>query len=338
MASVGRRECYQICIIFLISCTFSVHGFLEGIYCGKDNCYDVLGVEREATKAEIARNYRQLARKFHPDMHKTADAKKKAEEKFKLIATAYEILKDEDARKDYDYMLDNPDEIYRHYFHYYRHRMAPKVDVRYVIVASITVISVIQYLGARHRYSSAISYLITVPKYRIKAIDIARKEGLLDTAKKKGKRSKEEIKEEEDEIIKRVIESNMDIRGGYAKPKITDVLWVQIILLPYHLVMYIWWHMRWFWKFTIKREEYGDEEKLYLIKKHLKCSNTQWEAIENAEKDDYLKRELWIKEKFDVWKKEREEEMKIKLAESAKYKSYRRFMKNRGPGQITFED
>lgn len=38
------------------------------------------------------------------------------------------------------------------------------------------------------------------------------------------------------------------------------------------------------------------------------------------------------------WKKEKEDEIKIKLAESAKYKSYRRYMKNHGPGQITLDD
>jgi len=39
-----------------------------------------------------------------------------------------------------------------------------------------------------------------------------------------------------------------------------------------------------------------------------------------------------------VWQKEKEEEMKKQLAESAKYKAYRRYMKNHGPGRMTFED
>ena len=39
---------------------------------------------------------------------------------FQQIANAYEILKDEESRTDYDYMLDNPDEMYRHYYRYYR--------------------------------------------------------------------------------------------------------------------------------------------------------------------------------------------------------------------------
>jgi len=48
----------------------------------------VLGLTRDSTKSEIAKSYRQLARKYHPDMHKDPDAKVEAEIKFKIIATA----------------------------------------------------------------------------------------------------------------------------------------------------------------------------------------------------------------------------------------------------------
>jgi len=54
-------------------------------------------------------------------------------------------------RIDYDYMLDNPQEYYSHYYHYYKRKMSPKVDVRIVIAVSITVISVFQYYTAMFR-------------------------------------------------------------------------------------------------------------------------------------------------------------------------------------------
>ena len=57
----------------------------------------------------------------------------------------YEILKDDESRTDYDYMLDNPDEFYSHYYRYYRRRMAPKVDIRIVLAVTISIISGIQY-------------------------------------------------------------------------------------------------------------------------------------------------------------------------------------------------
>lgn len=60
--------------------------------------YEILGVKREATGAEIKSAYRKLARKFHPDVNKT----KEAEQKFKDINEAYEVLSDKEKRQRYD--------------------------------------------------------------------------------------------------------------------------------------------------------------------------------------------------------------------------------------------
>ncbi|ESO05988.1 hypothetical protein HELRODRAFT_160091 [Helobdella robusta] len=63
---------------------------------------------------------------------------------FQKIATAYETLRDEESRSNYDYMLDHQEEYYSHYYRYNRRRVAPKVDIRVVIVITITLISFIQ--------------------------------------------------------------------------------------------------------------------------------------------------------------------------------------------------
>lgn len=60
--------------------------------------YQVLGVEREASPEDIKRAYRKLARQLHPDVNKDADA----EEKFKLITHAYDVLSDPQQRAQYD--------------------------------------------------------------------------------------------------------------------------------------------------------------------------------------------------------------------------------------------
>ncbi|HMB57183.1 MAG TPA: DnaJ C-terminal domain-containing protein [Arenimonas sp.] len=60
--------------------------------------YDVLGVEASAGEAEIKTAYRRLARKFHPDVSK----EKGAEERFKAVNEAYEVLRDKDKRAAYD--------------------------------------------------------------------------------------------------------------------------------------------------------------------------------------------------------------------------------------------
>ena len=60
--------------------------------------YEVLGVPRTASQDEIQRAYRKLARTYHPDVNKDPDA----ENRFKEIAEAYDVLSDPDLRKRYD--------------------------------------------------------------------------------------------------------------------------------------------------------------------------------------------------------------------------------------------
>jgi len=60
--------------------------------------YEVLGVEREADPADIKRAYKRLARKYHPDVSTEQDA----EERFKEVGEAYDVLRDKDKRATYD--------------------------------------------------------------------------------------------------------------------------------------------------------------------------------------------------------------------------------------------
>jgi curved DNA-binding protein len=60
--------------------------------------YATLGVKKDSSQEEIQKAYRKLARKYHPDVNKDADA----ERKFKEIGEAYEVLKDPDKRQKYE--------------------------------------------------------------------------------------------------------------------------------------------------------------------------------------------------------------------------------------------
>ena len=61
--------------------------------------YKILGIDRNADKSAIKKAYRKLAVKYHPDKN---PGNKEAEEKFKEVSEAYEVLSDEEKRRQYD--------------------------------------------------------------------------------------------------------------------------------------------------------------------------------------------------------------------------------------------
>lgn len=96
-----------------------------------EDYYKVLGVERSATAQEIAKAYRRLALKYHPD--KNPEDRDKAEEQFKKVSEAYDVLQDAEKRKIYDqfgkaglergggggcggFNVQRADDIFRHFF------------------------------------------------------------------------------------------------------------------------------------------------------------------------------------------------------------------------------
>ena len=72
---------------------------------GKDrDLYAVLGVAKDATADQIKKAYRKLARKYHPDVN---PGDKSAEERFKELSRAHDVLSDETQRKNYDEFGDD---------------------------------------------------------------------------------------------------------------------------------------------------------------------------------------------------------------------------------------
>ena len=80
------------------------------------NYYEELEVSKTASKEVIEKVYKLLAKKYHPDTTKEID-KHVAEEKFKIISEAYEVLSDDNKRRKYDLELEqfNPTISYDEY-------------------------------------------------------------------------------------------------------------------------------------------------------------------------------------------------------------------------------
>jgi molecular chaperone DnaJ len=64
----------------------------------KRDYYEILGISKQATQDEVKRSFRRLAMQYHPDRNKAPDA----EQKFKEINEAYEVLSDAKHRQTYD--------------------------------------------------------------------------------------------------------------------------------------------------------------------------------------------------------------------------------------------
>ncbi|MCL4366930.1 DnaJ domain-containing protein, partial [Patescibacteria group bacterium] len=64
----------------------------------KRDYYEILGVSKSASDAEIKAAYRKLARQYHPDVDKTAGAA----ERFKEVSEAYQVLSDQQKKRSYD--------------------------------------------------------------------------------------------------------------------------------------------------------------------------------------------------------------------------------------------
>ena len=96
-------------VYVLISVTAIVEGqrTIEdpfNIFCGSNDCYDVLNLKRDASIKDIKKSYRKLSLQYHPDKNKDPEA----EEIFVKIAKASEVLSDVEQRELYDYYLDHP--------------------------------------------------------------------------------------------------------------------------------------------------------------------------------------------------------------------------------------
>nr|CDS28317.1 DnaJ domain containing protein [Hymenolepis microstoma] len=326
-------------LVLLLCLSVSVLGQLDSIYCGKQTCFDVLGVSRDADTLTIQRAYRLLAKKYHPDRH-DFENKPQADAKFREIATAYEILRDPEQRQEYEYMLDNPDQMYYHYYRYYKRRYSPKVDVRIVCVLLVLVLSTIQYISQRTKHSQALSYLVRDPKYRNQAKEkaIATKRFHIERQKFGRRLNRDEIKAHEEEVIRTIIAENFDVRGDCGPPSVRNTLVVQLIFLPYYIITYAYWALRWILLFKILGRPYGPEEKEYITSWRLGFNQKRWESLDEEKKAYFNGLDLWNNEKFKVYTERKAEEARIRLAEDTNQKRYRRYMKRNGPPTVDLED
>ncbi|KAF5937741.1 hypothetical protein HYC85_025247 [Camellia sinensis] len=244
------------------------------IYCDEDDCYDLLGVSQSANSSEIKKAYYKLSLKYHPDKNPDPDSRKF----FVKIANAYEVLKDEATREQYDYAIAHPEE-----------------DARAVLVGLLLVLSAFQYLNQWTRYNQAIDMVKKTPAYknRLHALELERSGGM--TNKKKGQKPMDKKMTED-------LSKELDLQiTGAEKPSMWELLGVRFILLPYTIGKLLLWHACWLWRYQVKRAPHSWEDASYLTRRSLGASLDKWRSIDESMQEDLIQRRLWEKPNLESY-------------------------------------
>ncbi|XP_057424026.1 chaperone protein dnaJ 50 [Lotus japonicus] len=272
----------------------------HAIYCDEDDCYDLLGVSQNANSSEIKKAYYKLSLKHHPDKNPDPESKKL----FVKVANAYEILKDEATREQYDYAIAHPEEVFYNTARYYRAYYGHKTDPRAVLIGLLLILSGFQYLNQSATYNQAIEMVKKTPAYknRLRALELERNGGI--TNKKKSQKNMN--KKTEEDLSK---ELDLQITGA-EKPSVWKLIGVRFILLPYTLGKLLFWSGCWFWRYKMKKCPYAWEDASYLTQRSLGLPNDRWRSIDEETKEDLVLRRLWEKSNLESYMAEMRKESK----------------------------
>ncbi|KAG2597861.1 hypothetical protein PVAP13_5KG305600 [Panicum virgatum] len=283
----------------------------NSIYCDEDDCYDLLGLKQDANASEIKKAYYKLSLKHHPDKNPDPESRKL----FVKIANAYEILKDESTREQYDYAIAHPEESIVHIIYwsfqvfyntaqYYRAYYGHKTDPRAVLIGLLLIVSAFQYINQLTRYNQAIESVKQTPAYRnrLKALEFERTGGI--ASKKKGHKQM-------DKKVEEAVSNEVELQiHGVEKPSVWRLYGVQFILLPYFIGKVLTWEICWFWRYRVKKLPYAWEDACYLTQTSLKIPASTWKNIDESRKEDLVTRRLWEKSNMERYIAETRKESK----------------------------
>jgi DnaJ family protein C protein 25 len=321
----------------------------QNIFCGKFDCYKILGFDFESfgkkhpDKKVITKRYRSLSREWHPDKSKHKDAKNK----FVKISRAYEVLTSEKERKEYDSLRYNQEAYFKKYGSSVLWSYAPKSDLWGVVFLLFVIGNVFSWFSQKHRWSMVAERLTKAAtedwnpsqggtpeskQLREQAMQVLAAEteeqsngDATDTAadlkKQKGgkKVAAKEKKRVEQEalvpIIKALVDDMHDFGGGFHQPTWRDLLIVTLAKLPFKLALGLAWNGKYFLN-RLQKKELNEDEKEVLTQRAV--GHISWETASDEEKEDMVKRELWVMANLADWGEEQE----IKKLSSAEQKMY----------------
>jgi len=326
-------------------------------FCGKFDCYKILGFDYESfgkahpDKSEITKRYRKLSRLWHPDKNKRRDAK----QRFVKIARAYEVLTDEEARKEYDFMRYNQEAYFKKYGSSVVWAYSPKSNTLLVIIGLLVAGSYISWLIQKQQWQNVADKLIKATvddlgsgkggtpeskdlrdraleilqerEEKEKEDDTATTNG--DTAVKKKKKIKltasEKRTQQADQlrpIVTELVEDIDDFGAGYHKPTWKDLLVVKAANFPVSFAKAISWNAMYAIR-RIQKTPLTDNEREVLTRRAI--GEIHWTSADEDKQKEMIKRDLWVGQNMLDW----EEEQEMKQWSAADRKRYNR-MKKKG--------
>lgn len=258
----------------LVLCLFATQS--TALFCGDDNCFDILGITRNATKAQVRRAYRKLSSAKHPDKR---PGDKGALDEFRRIGNAYETLTDDAKRAKYEDFLDNPGKYWQYLMANAKDVYRPKSNVFLVITGIIGIITLIHWLNMNNSYKQTLA--------RMKdSLEFKRQVSRLVKSKQAA------TKEEAEAMI------NLDV-VGLEEPHWKNLIIFKIIALPPTFFKYLLWNLNWFVSYKIRKLQYSPADQQYLIMKNMHLNEQQWGSIPDKEKKAYMDEQLWETEKCE---------------------------------------
>lgn len=293
-----------VCIaVGLLACCQYVQA-ADDMFCGRSDCYEVLGLKNDANNRDIKKAYYALSIVYHPDKN-TAEG---AADKFREIAAAYEVLSDENLRKDYDEIIANPNKVMANYARYYRMRFSRKIDARLIVVIFLAIITFLHWFLWRQQYYATRKELANHPVVLEKMAYVVK----LRNAEQNGNQAPVTL----DDID---LSAVLDIRGRDSRlPTIRDLLLWEILWLPVYISDFFVMQVRWLIKFTLLKHPYSIQEREVLTAHAIGFTMDKWHnVLTDQEQWDYLEKDLWIPANLASYRAAQIREYKMK--KSKKY-------------------
>lgn len=302
--------------IFLINrAQCFLHKAIKQVYCYSENCYDILGVPTNATTEEIRSSYHK---KMIIANHEN-DAEKK-----KRITRAFKTLTNKRTKKYYDYYLEKPNSVINiaYFYMYFFYKAFYSLLITLLLLG---ILSLFQYIHNKLQIRSIVNRFLKNKTFRKRVNDVIA-EKYPDFNTWSNKQQSDVLKQIEEEVAQEMVLVNGE---KLKKIKFVDLFIVRFFYLPNMLYAYVIWCLKWFVNYKILKMEYNDSDKVYITRKYIKYSQTRWDMLDETEKNNYLKKELWKKENAKKYIEEQKEIEHMKKINSSKYKKELRLRKKK---------